>query len=191
MMSMLIRRQFTFYIIILILSLPSFALKRDSSKLYKKVFKNYSSSKVISIKDTISKDPVNTVVLRAISETGVTLGYIREIATTTGCNSACLPILVTFFYTADKKFLTLKSRQGLTKKDHVPFTDLDYQSLELVFAQNPKAFKSIINPKLMVDAITSETLKEYKPYVVEKAAYTSLRLNKYNQNTLSFLKALK
>jgi len=44
---------------------------------------------------------------------------------------------------------------------------------------------------MMVDAITSETLKVYKPFVVDNAAYTTLRLNLYNQDTLTQLKNIK
>jgi hypothetical protein len=187
----MILKVLTIFFLATAFSTSSFALKRDPSKLYKKIFNEYVQSEKLTIADTISSQPVNTVVLKALDKSGNTIGYIREIATTTGCNSACLPILVTLFYTPDKKFHTVKSRQGLTKKDHMPFTELDYQSLELVFAQNPKIFKQVSHPKLMVDAITSETLKEFKPYVVEKAAYTSLRLNLYNQDTLGFLMSLK
>ncbi len=174
-------------ILLLLISTCLFAKIRNPKKLYKKVFPAFSDSKSYTVEDNISEEPVNTTLLKALDSDNKTLGFIRELATTTGCNSQCLPIIVTLFYDKDKNFLTLKSRPGLTKKDHVPFTESDYKELEFILVQNPKPFKSVVHPKMMVDAITSETLKVYKPFVVENAAYTSLRLNLYNQDTLKQL----
>jgi hypothetical protein len=56
--------------------------------------------------------------------------------------------------------------------------------------QNPKEFKSIIHPKEMVDAISSETLKAYSGFVIKEAAYTTLRMNLYNQDTLKLLESI-
>jgi len=178
-------------IILLLISTCLLAKIRNPRKLYKKVLKNFHEYKSFKAQDKISESPVNTTILKATDKDGKTLGYIREIATTTGCNSACLPILVTLFYDKDKNFLTLKSRPGLTKKDHVPFTESDYKELEFILVQDPIPFKSVVHPKMMVDAITSETLKVYKPFVVDNAAYTTLRLNLYNQDTLTQLKNIK
>jgi len=178
-------------ILLVLISTSLLAKIRNQTELYKKVFKNFHDSKIFKAEDKISEAPVNTSILKAIDKDGKTLGFIREIATTTGCNSACLPILVTLFYDKDKNFLSLKSRPGLTKKNHVPFTESDYKELEFILVQDPVSFQSVVHPKMMVDAITSETLKVYKPFVVENAAYTSLRLNLYNRDTLAQLKNIK
>ncbi len=179
------------YLLLFLISISSFAKIRKPEKLYKQIFKSYSSVVTHKVEDTISKEPVNTTILKVLDSNGAAVGYIREIATTTGCNSACLPILVTLFYGKDKKFLTLKSRAGLTKKNHAPFSELDYQSLELILIRNPSVFKSVVHPKMMVDALSGETLKDFKSVVVAEAAYTSLRLNLYNQETLKYLKDIK
>lgn len=178
-------------IVLLIISTSLFAKIRNPNKLYKKVFSSFQRSEEFIVEDSISEEPVNTKVLKALDQDGNTLGFIREIATTTGCNSQCLPIIVTLFYDKNKSFLTLRSRPGLTKRDHVPFTEANYKELEFILVQNPKLFESVVHPKMMVDAITSETLKAYKPFVVEAAAYTSLRLNLYNQDTLKQLRKIK
>jgi hypothetical protein len=56
---------------------------------------------------------------------------------------------------------------------------------------NPKVFKKVNHPTEMVDAISGETKKDYKEHVVKNAAYSSLRVNLYHQQTKMFLKTLK
>lgn len=165
--------------------------RKNPELLYKKVFKTYTKVIKHNIKDTISENPINTTVKEFLDKKNMTLGYARDLVTTTGCNSACLPIKATLFYSAQKQFITVLSREGLTKRDHAAFTDMDYQNLDLFLLQNPSIFKTVKHPKLMVDALTGETLKTFKPYVVKNAAYTTLRLNLYNQDTLKFLKKMK
>lgn len=179
------------WLLLFIIPLSLFAKEKDPKILYKKVFQNYNAIKEHKVIDAISENPINNKILEVLDKNKKTIGYIREIITTTGCNSACLPVIATLFYTKDRKFLTLKSRDGLTKKYHASFTADDYQNLEMILLQNPKAFKNIVHPKQMVDAITSETTKEFSPYVIHQAAFTSLRLNLYNQNTLKLLEGIK
>jgi hypothetical protein len=183
---------------ILFIILLSISLNTQSNELkgletinfYKKILKDYSSVKKHNVKDNISKDPLNTQILEVFDSKKKRVGFIREIITSTGCNSACLPIIATFFYNQNKQFITLQSSEGLTKKNHEEFTTEDYQNLDFILLKNPKEFKSIINPKEMVDAITSETLKSYKAFVIKEAAYSTLRLNLYNQDTLKLLKSI-
>lgn len=164
---------------------------KDPSLLYKEVFKDFVEVKVHKVIDTISENPINTKILEFKNKKGQTLGFAREIVTSTGCNSACLPIVATLFYTKDRKFFALRSREGLTKKYHASFTREDYQTLEMILLQNPPLFKGVSHPKEMVDAITSETTKEFAPYVIHQAAYSTLRLNLYNQDTLKLLHGIK
>jgi len=184
-------------IISLLLILISFHLlakpsdRKNPERLYKKIFKTYASKLTHKTQDTISENPINTTVLEFKDKENRTVGFARELITTTGCNSACLPIKATLFYNAKKQFISVQSREGLTKKDHAAFSASDYQNLDLYLLQNPKVFRQVKNPKLMVDALTGETLKTYAPYVVKNAAYTTLRLNLYNQDTLSFLKRMQ
>lgn len=156
----------------------------------KKVFSKAVKIEAITVVDSISENPINTTMFKVFNQKNSLIGYYRRIITTTGCNSACLPIHVTLFYEADKKFKTLKSKKGLTKKNHVPFTDSDYNELELILNLNPTDFKKVNHPKDMVDVITGQTTKEYSDDVVKEAAYTSLRINKYNQDTLKQLEGI-
>lgn len=166
---------------------PTFANELD---FIKKVFSKTSKVQDFSIVDTISENPINTKIFKVFNQRNVLIGYYRRIITTTGCNSACLPIHVTLFYNENKKFKTLKSEKGLTKKNHVSFTDSDYNELELILNLNPSDFKKVNHPKDMVDVITGQTTKEFSDDVVKEAAYTSLRVNKYNQDTLKQLEGI-
>lgn len=165
------------------------SVNSKSSEFIKKVFPSMTKTISIPVPDVISKNPLNNRIVKVMN--GKTLlGFYRKLVTTTGCNSACLPITATLFYTRDKKFLTIKSKRGLTKKDHISFSQKNYQELELILNINPKSFISVEHPKDMVDVLTGETTKKFKNDVVKNAAYTTLRLNKYNQDTLKRLKGL-
>ena len=89
---------------------------------YKKILKDYSSVKTHKVKDNISKDPINKEILEVFNSKNKRIGFVREIITTTGCNSACLPLIATLFYNTNKQFITLQSSVGLTKKNHVAIT---------------------------------------------------------------------
>lgn len=158
---------------------------------YKKVFPNLNSTKSHKVADPISDEPTNTELLEAFDAKKNLVGYIREVNTTTGCNSACLPVIFTLFYDKNVQFKKLLSRDGLTKKNHAPFTSEDYQKLELILLMNPKEFKKVGYPTEMVDGITGATLKEYDRVVVKEAAYSSLRVNTYNQQTMAEIKKLQ
>ena len=167
----------------------SFAKRRGDP--VKEVFPTLEKTIVIKVEDTISENPINDKIHKVFNSSGETLGYYRKIITTTGCNSACLPITATLFYGPNKTFKTIKSRKKKKKKGHVAFTSRDYSELELLLNLNPQSFKTVTHPKDMVDVITGQTTKKFKGDVVKEAAYTSLRINKYNQNTLEKLREHK
>jgi hypothetical protein len=142
------------------------------------------------VEDKISESPINTELLR-VSTSKKPVGYARVIATTTGCNSACLPINYISFYDNQGKFLELISKDGLTKIGHAPFSVEDYSNLEFILVMAPKILNSILHPKQLTDALSGATLKKYKGSVVEGAAYSTLRIHLYNQNTINIIKSLK
>ena len=146
---------------------------------------------MIKIKDNISENPINDKILKVFNDSKEHIGFIRNIETTTGCNSACLPVVFTLFYDKDKSLKKLLSKPGLTKKYHAKFTDEDYEKLSLILALNPDSFLKVKHPTKMVDIISGATKIEYQNDVVKNAAYTSLRVNLYNQDTLNILKGIK
>lgn len=179
-------------ITLVLISIPFFSNhSREDLSFYQKVFPTLSRIDEANIPDPINYKPVNTKILIAKDKEGEILGYIREIKTNTGCDSACLPIECTLFYTAQKRFKQLLSETGLTKKDHEDFTPEDYFKLESILIQNPKVFEKVTHPYDMVDGITRATTKEFQESVVPTAAYSSLRINTYNQQTLVELLKLK
>lgn len=177
-----------YLILFTILISNSFSKEAKKESLYLKVFKGYASSKEVKIPDNISEFKTNIKLLEAFDKKKKRIGFIREVTTSTGCNDGCLPVIFTLFYSENGSFLRVLSREGLTKKDHEEFQDIDYIQLESILRKNPSVFKAVIHPTNMVDAITRATLKTYQGDVIKKAAYTTLRVNLYNQHTLSFLK---
>lgn len=181
-MNKILLATFTFF------SISQHALGLAKIEDYKDTFKTASSLTTISIPDPISDEPINTSIIILKDKKHNIVGYVRDITTTTGCNSECLPVIFTLFYNDKKMLLKLKSKAGLTKKYHARFTSMDYQRLELILALNPKVFETVGHPTQMVDALSGATKAEYVDSVVKDAAYTSLRVNRYNQHTLNFLK---
>ena len=118
-----------------------------------------------------------------------TLGFARPIETTTGCNSACLPISYMAFYNTTAQYLKLISSVGLTKINHVPFTASDYAKLDFILALAPTELSNVANPRDMTDALSGATLKTYQNLVVQGAAYSSLRIHLYNQLSIKQIKA--
>ena len=177
-------------ILLLLLSVSCYSKDSEVKSKFSKVFENFHSHSEVSIPDPISDKPVNTklLILKDIKKN--IIGYAREIKTSTGCNSECLPVIFTLYYSKDKSFLNLSSKPGLTKKNHVSFTSEDYFRLKSILIKNPKSFKNIKHPYELVDMVSGATKSDYIPDVVEKAAYTSLRVNTYNQQTLKYLSSL-
>ncbi len=167
--------------------------KIETGKLsfYQRAFADALYIEAIKVKDNISENPINDKILKVFNDSKEHIGFIRNIETTTGCNSACLPVVFTLFYDKDKSLKKLLSKPGLTKKYHAKFTDKDYEKLSLILALNPNSFLKVKHPTEMVDIISGATKKEYQNDVVKNAAYTSLRVNLYNQDTLNILKGIK
>lgn len=155
--------------------------------LLKKHYPAYTSIKKISIKDTVSAEQNNNQ-LHIVLKNKKAIGFFRKINTTTGCNSACLPIIYTSFFNEKGEYIELFSPPGLTKIYHAPMTTEDLARLDFILAMSPPEFEKIKDPKEMTDAISGETLKQYKEMVVEGAAYSTLRISMYHRETQKYIK---
>lgn len=179
-------------ILIIFVTSFSFISKVSSNEgdldFFKKFFKNLESTKKIKIDDPVKNESTNLVLYEVFDKSSKSIGFIRDVSTSTGCNDGCLPVIFTLFYSKEGKLLGLRSKEGLTKKYHEPYNDQDYLNLQLILDRNPKSFIGVKHPSEMVDAITRATKKEYVGDVIEKSAYTTLRINLFNQHTLKFLK---
>lgn len=166
-------------------SFAVFASDKYSTELKraKEVFPKTQSLKPIKVSDPISKDPVNNLIFEVL-DGDKTLGFMRAINTTTGCNSACLPVKYMAFYNYEGVYLKLTSAPGLTKIYHAPFTSTDYAKLDFILAIAPEKLSKVIKPEDMTDALSGETLKVYQDIVVKGAAYSTLRIHLYNQLSL-------
>lgn len=178
---MRIKRYKSFFLLILVFAFNSYA-KIDES-LVRKIFPDFSSLKKFDVSDPISDKPVNTSIYEVYSKEE-RVGFVRGVETTTGCNSACLPISYMSFYKKDGSYIKLVSKVGLTKIGHASFTDEDYAKLAFILALAPARLSAIKNPRDLTDALSGETLKEFKEIVVSGAAYSSLRIHLYHQLTL-------
>lgn len=169
----------------MLLSQTLFALELSTKQMakVKQVFPTLTSLSKKLISDPISENPINTALYSAFQGTKH-LGYIRPIETTTGCKSACLPISYMAFYTSTGDYLKLKSIPGLTKINHTPFTPNDYAELDLVLVLVPEELSRVEDPKDMTDALSGATSKQFEKSVVKGAAYSTLRIHKYNQQTI-------
>ncbi len=170
---------------------PLLSFAAEIKKKHLEIFPNAFKIIPVEIKDKVSAEKNNKQMLKVLSRTKKVIGFIREISTTTGCNSACLPLIYTTYYSKTGELIKLKSAQGLTKINHTPFTEDDYAQLDLILAMAPKEFSHINHPKELTDALSGETLKVYKPVVVKGAAYSTLRIHLYNQETKKWIQDLK
>ena len=166
------------------------SVEAGKASFYRKIFSSITYIKKLKITDNISKNPINNKILKVYDSQKKHIGYIRNIETTTGCDSACLPVVFTLFYDQSNDLIKLLSKPGLTKKYHAKFTEKDYEKLSLILMLNPKVFNKVQEPTEMVDIISGATKSEFQNDVVKNAAYTSLRVNLYNQDTLKILKTL-
>ncbi len=172
-----------------ILLILIFTTQAYANELYKKVFPTYNKALSSRMPDPIGEAPVNTTLLKVFKDKKL-LGYIREITTSTGCHSACLPVIYTSFYNGKGELIKLLSKDGLTKIGHAPFTPEDHAKLELILAMAPTEFDQIKHPKELTDAISGETFKKFENIVVRGGAYSTLRVHLYNQHTSKWIQGL-
>ena len=123
-------------------------------------------------------DKGNDTYIRAIGQDGKLIGYLRDFTgpVTPHEDCPCSPLNVTFAFTAELALKTLISATGLTKWGNEPMTDEDVARL-IQIARNPNpALTGVADVKDLVDGISGPTKKEFKEFVVEKAALTSWRV---------------
>ena len=123
-------------------------------------------------------DKGNETYIRAIGKDGQLIGYLRDFTgpVTPHEDCPCSPLNVTFAFTAELELRTLISTTGLTKWGNEPMTDAEVARL-VEIARNPNpALTGVADVKDLVDGISGPTKKEFKDFVVEKAALTSWRV---------------
>ena len=109
---------------------PCFAAKAHVD-IIRNIFKDYTKKESLTIDDPINDMPTNTKLIK-VFKGDKTIGFVRQVTTSTGCNDGCLPVIFDLYYDASGEFLKLLSTPGLTKKYHKPFTPNDYIQLEMI-----------------------------------------------------------
>jgi len=163
----------------------------DSSRLdyYRQAFPTAALASAQQIPDPITEGDINASYLKIYDRDQRLLGYLREVATSTGCNGVCLPLEFALALGPDHQFVKLLAPHPLTKLGHRKFTDNDYAKMDGILRQNPGSFANASEPADLVDAVTSATKRAYKDDVVATAALTSFRIYQYEKQTIGFLTA--
>jgi hypothetical protein len=177
--------------ITLLLSLNSFAeftkLNDTQKSFYKNVFPKADLQSLEKIVDPILKNSNNLSYSKIYNKEKSLLGYVRNISTTTGCNTACLPLNFSLVFNSTAKFITVLVKEQLTKVNHIPLSKQEMEGLILFVTIPPIANNHLPRPTQIVDAITMATRKEYSKGVAKGAALTFYRVLSYKNQTQDFL----
>lgn len=185
------QKLFTLVMVILVCSWAQAELKplsQSDKNFYRQVLSDASYSEGAFIDDPIPPQK-NKELLKIYDSTKSFMGYVREVATHTGCEGLCKLLDFTLVYGVDRNFLKLIVRDPLTKDAHEEFSDEDYEKLHSILIQPPQSYYGFQEPKDLVDAVTGATKPELQSEVVPTAAYTSFRTFQYNEQTKSHLSA--
>ncbi len=164
-------------------------ISKKDNIFYKNVFsKALYQESITGIRDNFTGNKVNNTYIKISDKNKKLLGYIREIATSTGCNSECKPLIFTLVISTKLKFLKVMNREPLTKYGHMKLTAEDYLKLGTLLSHPPASYKTINDTQEIIDAITMETKKEFKGDVVPLAALSTYRIYQYLIQTIKFIK---
>ncbi len=136
---------------------------------------------LIDFKDTLLCDTL----FETIAANGLPVNYFRNVRTGVCVEGKCRMINICLFWDPTGRYLGFELLHGefLSKTDHVPFIDEDYDKLHSVLANSnsPLAHLTIndlVPPKKpgTVDAISSATIAGILESVVKGAVYTTYTL---------------
>lgn len=122
----------------------------------------------------------NKFLLAALNKDSETLGYLRMVRTTTGCQSGCAPVV--FALMLDKsgavQHVHESSAEPLLKIYHQRFTEEDKSRLVEIAKLTPQAIDEVPTPSDLANhqSWPPQTYTFAKPWVVEGAAYTTSRV---------------
>ena len=137
---------------------------------------------LINFNDTIPNDSL-TIYYSDIKEP---VAFSRDIHTAVCMDSLCRLVDITLFWEITGKYLGFKLPPGteLTKKKHVPFTEMDYKRLNEILSDSTSQLgfytPAEIHPakpvNVKTDGISGATIPDLEPWIVPEAAYTSYTL---------------
>jgi hypothetical protein len=137
---------------------------------------------LINFNDTIPNDSL-TIYYTGINEP---VAFSRDIHTAVCMDSLCRLVDITLFWEITGRYLGFKLPPGteLTKKKHLPFTEMDYNRLNEILCDSASQLgfytPAEIHPaqpvKVKTDGISGATIPDLGPWIVPEAAYTSYTL---------------
>jgi hypothetical protein len=140
------------------------------------------SKVLINFNDTIPNDSL-TIYYSGINKP---VAFSRDIHTAVCMDSLCRLVDITLFWEITGKYLGFKLPPGteLTKKKHLPFTEMDYNRLNEILSDSASQLgfytPAEIHPaqpvKVKTDGISGATIPDLGPWIVPEAAYTSYTL---------------
>ncbi len=153
----------------------------------KKIVLMASMQKSYEIVDPITKKAPNREIFLIADNKKKKLGWVRSIATDTGCRSACLPLNFSLMFDIKGEFLGYYSLDPLTKKNHRIYKESDTMSTEMILAADGPGLGPELVPMDLIDGVTMATRPEYDGKVVKDAALTTLRMLQYKRQTQQWI----
>ena len=114
------------------------------------------------------------------------VAFSRKIHSTVCGDTVCRLVNLTIYWEVTGKFIgySIPRNAELTKKDHVPFLESDYNRLSRILADSSSLLKFYTLDELgpypksveRIDGITGATIPDLSSWIVPNAAYTSCTL---------------
>lgn len=172
-----------------LLGILVFASFRDSGKI-----RYFQSATLIEEADTVVGFPSTTegipdTLFQVRSASGLPIAYYKKVYTGVCFDNECRMLDMVLYWNITGRYLGFELPQGefLSKFDHEPFTESEYERLHGLladmlsplgmFAYNELAPKPLVEEE-EIDGMTSATSKDILEYVVEGAAFTTYTLRK-------------
>ncbi len=138
---------------------------------------------IVSIDDSLESDEI----FLANTAEGTPLYYFIELQTGICFDNKCRPLDILVYWNITGRYLGFELLDGefLSKYDHTPFTEKEYEELHHLLADpflplGNYAFEELVKipdtDKPSVDGVSGATSKDVLEYVVEGAAYTTHKL---------------
>jgi hypothetical protein len=138
---------------------------------------------LVDFKDDIANDTL----IQYLSKEGYPISYTRHLRTGVCFDNKCRPLDISLRWNVTGRYLgfELPEKEFLSKYDHDPFSEAEYQRLHAILTDSLSALKNFhyneIVPKAdssyqKVDAISGATSANVLDHVVEGAAFTTYKL---------------
>lgn len=175
-------------IFLTLLGIVVLASFRDSGKIA-----YFQSATLIEEADTVvgfpsMTDGISDTLFQVRAASGLPIAYYKKIYTGVCFDNECRMLDIVLYWNITGRYLGFELPEGefLSKFDHEPFTEGEYERLHSLladllsplgmYAYNELAPKPPVEEEAEVDGITSATSKDILEYVVEGAAFTTYTL---------------